>query len=223
MRKPIFDAVAAARGKPWDASSIAILDETLDRLGVPRDGETFTFDTARFFECVRAKFGALSQDQVDGFNAVLKAMTGSPIAFTAYAMATAWWETAKTMQPVREAYWVKNAEAWRKANLRYYPWYGRGYVQLTWEANYVRADKELGLAGELTANPDKALEPDIAAAILRKGMDGGWFTGKSFSTYLPARGLADTLQFREARRIINGVDKRDEIAALAISFQEALS
>ena len=63
----------------------------------------------------------------------------------AYIMATAWWETAHTVEPVKEAYWVKNAEAWRKKNLRYYPWYGRGYVQLTWERNYIHAGKQLGL------------------------------------------------------------------------------
>lgn len=52
----------------------------------------------------------------------------------AYVLATVEWETAKTFKPVREAFWL--SEAWRKKNLRYYPFYGRGYVQLTWEKNY---------------------------------------------------------------------------------------
>ena len=56
-----------------------------------------------------------------------------PTAWCAYGLATAWWETNKTMQPVREAYWL--SEAWRKPNLRYYPHYGRGYVQLTWKGD----------------------------------------------------------------------------------------
>ena len=38
----------------------------------------------------------------------------------AYLLATAFWETARTMQPVDEAFWL--SEAWRKKNLRY----GRG-------------------------------------------------------------------------------------------------
>lgn len=37
MRAPIFAAVASARGKPWDAPSIAVLDAALDTLGVPSD------------------------------------------------------------------------------------------------------------------------------------------------------------------------------------------
>lgn len=36
-RQPIFDAVKAARGRPWQAQDIAILDAALDALGVPRD------------------------------------------------------------------------------------------------------------------------------------------------------------------------------------------
>ena len=34
----------------------------------------------------------------------------------AYLLATAFWETARTMQPVVEAFWL--SEAWRKKNLR---------------------------------------------------------------------------------------------------------
>ena len=34
----------------------------------------------------------------------------------AYILATAYWETARTMHPVVEAYWL--SEEWRKKNLR---------------------------------------------------------------------------------------------------------
>jgi hypothetical protein len=44
-------------------------------------------------------------------------------------------------------------------------YYGRGFIQLTWEDNYIAAEKELGLTG-LHANPDLALEPENAAKIL---------------------------------------------------------
>ncbi|MCK9378318.1 MAG: TIGR02594 family protein, partial [Syntrophobacterales bacterium] len=54
---------------------------------------------------------------------------------SAYVLATTEWETGHTFKPVREAYW--HDEEWRRRNLsRYYPYYGRGYVQLTWEDNY---------------------------------------------------------------------------------------
>jgi hypothetical protein len=48
----------------------------------------------------------------------------------AYVLATTQWETAQTFKPVREAFWKD--EEWRRVNLaRYYPYYGRGFVQLT--------------------------------------------------------------------------------------------
>lgn len=42
--------------------------------------------------------------------------------------------------------------------------YGRGYIQLTWEDNYKAAEAALGIAG-LAANPALALEPENAAKI----------------------------------------------------------
>ncbi|MFL6728068.1 MAG: hypothetical protein ACJ8FS_16370 [Sphingomicrobium sp.] len=124
------------------------------------------------------------------------------------------------MEPVKEAFWL--GEDWRKANLRYYPWYGRGFVQLTWEANYKRADDELNLGGTLIADPDLALQPGIAAKILRLGMEQGWFTRKALKDYLPLSGRAGYDAYKEARRIINGTDKWDVIAKEAQSFEAAL-
>lgn len=183
----------------------------------------------KFYATVRARLeadGKLDQAQVEGCEAVLTACVGLPLAWTAYALATAWHETAATMQPVREAYWL--SEAWRKKHLaRYYPWYGRGYVQLTWEANYRRADKELGLGGALLADPDVALQPDIAAEIMRRGMMEGWFAGDSrgrhtFARHLPSKGVATRAQYISARRIINGTDKADLIEDYAQAFERAL-
>ena len=134
----------------------------------------------------------------------------------AYVLATACWETGRTMKPVKEAYWVKNAEAWRKKNLRYYPWYGRGFVQLTWEANYVRAGKILNL--DLTTNADKVMEPEISALILVHGSAEGWFTGKKLSDYITLK----KSDFIGARRIINGTDKARAIADIAKDYDKAL-
>ena len=127
----------------------------------------------------------------------------------AYVLATAEWESNFTFEPVKEAYWVKNAEAWRKKNLRYWPWYGRGLVQLTWEANYRKAGKAIGV--DLIADPDAAMEPENSVAILVLGMKHGWFTGKRLSDYFDLK----RSEFIGARRMINGTDKAAEIAALA--------
>ncbi len=133
----------------------------------------------------------------------------------AYILATAYWETARTMKPVKEAYWL--SEDWRRKNLRYYPWYGRGYVQLTWEANYKRAQNKTGYC--VHDDPANALEADAASIILVVGSMEGWFTGKKIGDYI-------TLQksdFRNARRVINGTDKASQIAEIARDYDAALT
>jgi putative chitinase len=187
-------------------------------------------DAQAFFKVIREKFGSLDQEQVEGFNSLLQAMGAAswPIAWAAYGLATAWHETNRSMQPVEEAYYlankVKNLDAWRQKNLsRYYPWHGRGYVQLTWERNYKNADKELGLNGALIGDRSLALRPDIAAKIMVRGMEEGWFTGKKTSDYLPANGPATLEDYRRARPIINAMDKAALIAGQAEAFEAALT
>ena len=120
------------------------------------------------------------------------------------------------MLPVIEAYWL--SEDWRKKNLRYYPWYGRGFVQLTWEDNYKLADKKLGLNGEMLKNPSLAQVPKYASEILVLGSKEGWFTGKKLSDYI----TRTTKDYKNARRVINGVDKAQKIANEASIFEKAL-
>jgi putative chitinase len=179
-------------------------------------------DAGTFFASVRQSFGALEQSQVAGFERLLQAygVARWPLAFAAYGLATAWRETAKKMQPVREAYWL--SEEWRKANLKYYPWYGRGDVQLTWQRNYARADEELGLGGAMVADPDVALRPDVSARVMVHGMEAGWFSGKRLLDYLPLSGRAGFDAYKQARRIINGTDAWEEIAKNAQQFEAAL-
>lgn len=133
----------------------------------------------------------------------------------AYVCGTSFWETARTMKPVREAFWL--SEAWRKKNLRYYPHYGRGYVQLTWLRNFVFAGEKLGV--DLVTDPDVVMQPAIAAKILVRGSLEGWFTGKKLSDYIT---LAKS-DFVGARRIINGTDRAATIAAIARDYDKALT
>lgn len=139
---------------------------------------------------------------------------GLSIYQIAYILATVYWETARTMKPVKEAFWKD--EAWRKKNLRYYPWYGRGFVQLTWESNYEKAS--FALKKDFLSNPDKVMDPDVATQILVEGMVGGWFTGKPLKNYIEG----DNVDYFKARKVVNGMDKASEIAALAESYEEAL-
>ena len=175
-----------------------------------------------FFDRVRAKpfAGSLTQKQVDGLNAILDAAGKhgvKDVRHLAYALATAYHETARTMQPIAEYGKGKGQKYGVKGKYGQVP-YGRGYVQLTWDENYERADRELGLNGALLKNFDLALKPDIAAAIMFRGMAEGWFTGKKLGDYFS--GTKDDPV--GARRIINGTDKASTIAGYHRDFLAAL-
>lgn len=134
----------------------------------------------------------------------------------AYVLATTQWETAHTFKPVKEAFWLN--EGWRERNLkRYYPYYGRGYVQLTWKKNYEKyADI---MQEDLVNDPDLALLPEIALFILCHGFKHGVFTGHTLEQWVSSHGI----DYMNARRCINGVDKALEIADLAEEYFEEIS
>ncbi len=185
-----------------------------------------------FFSEVRKHFGRLSQAQVDGFNTILKAAEGRQVSHVAYILATAWHETRRTMQPVRETLAKTDAQAvarleraWKAGKLpqvkipywRYddtgRTWLGRGYVQLTHKDNYRKASAMVSV--DLLGNPSLAMRPDIAAKILVEGCAVGLFTGRPLSNYLPG-------DYVNARRVVNGLDKAQAIAAHAAAFEAAL-
>jgi putative chitinase len=64
-------------------------------------------DPKAFFEVVRVELfgGSIAQDEVDGINAILDAWAASPVTdwrWTACALATAYHETARRMEPIAE-------------------------------------------------------------------------------------------------------------------------
>jgi hypothetical protein len=132
----------------------------------------------------------------------------------AYVLATAEWETNHTFKPVKEAYWL--SEGWRQRNLRYYPYYGRGFVQITWDFNYKKFSDILEV--DLVGDPDMALEPNIATQILVYGFKYGTFTGRRLERYI----YEGNTDFYHARRCINGLDKASEIAKLAEKYLRTL-
>jgi putative chitinase len=224
-RRLVFDAVRKVLGRSFTPSEVLTIDNAIS-LAMAGTQPSKLVNPAGFYASVRGALGALSQAQVDGFEALLEAMGEArwPLAWTAYGLATAWWETAKAMQPVAEAYFLgdKKAASFRKT-LRYYPWYGRGYPQLTWEKNYKWADEQCCLNGALMTDPDLALRPDIAAKIMVKGMEQGAFSPpNSLGRHLPACGRAGHDAYVAARRIINGTDHSEEIAKIAQAFEAAL-
>ncbi len=127
----------------------------------------------------------------------------------AYGLATAEHETGGTFDPVREGHHLgARADRWRRS-LRYYPFYGRGFIQLTWMSNYRKFSTLLGV--DLVGDPDLALEPERAAWIMAYGLKHGTFTGHKLEDYITAA----RCDFRNARRCVNALDRADHIAGLA--------
>ncbi len=178
----------------------------------------------KFYAAIRPLFGKITTPQFEGIQAKLAAFAaaGSPIAHVAYGLATSFWETDRKMQPVPEIGRGRGKAYGKPGKHKGQVAYGRGDVQLTWDYNYERADAELELKGALTSNYDRAMETEISAQIMVRGMTEGWFTGKRFSSYLPAKGPATVVEFTSARRIINGIDRAEKVAGYAMSFQAAL-
>lgn len=193
-------------------------------------------DRAAFFAAVRSSLfgGRLKQGQVDGLNVILeeaeKRLTDP--RQIAYVLATAYHETGRTIQPVRETFATSDASAiarldkafrdgklgqvktpyWREG------WFGRGYVQLTHRDNYAKMSAVVGV--DLVSDPGRAMEPRIAALILVEGMKRGSFTGKGLDLYFPAGGNP---KWQDARRIVNGTDRAATIADYARKFHAALT
>jgi hypothetical protein len=174
-----------------------------------------------FFAHIRATIfgGNLTQSQVDGINAILafwSVIENVDFRFVAYALATAYWETDRTLQPIAEygkghghSYGLPDPDTGKV-------YYGRGLVQLTWKFNYVTMSQVTGV--DLVNNPELALQPDIAAHIMVDGMLRGRFTGKKLIDFF--HGV--TSDWLHAREIINGLDHAQDIAGYAFHFFEAL-
>jgi len=171
--------------------------------------------------------GKLTQDQVNGMEAIIDGWKGTDIRQLSYALATVFHECAKTMQPITEygpvSYFNKyetgtdiGKRLGNTAKGDGYKFRGRGFVQITGRANYKKAGDKLGL--DLITKPEQALKLPIATAILHQGMAEGWFTGKKLGDYINPRGC----DFAHARRIINGMDCAGLIASYAEKFWRAL-
>lgn len=200
------------------------------------------FNRDFFFDHIREKLypDGLSSAQLAGHEAVLDAWEKDNARrddrWLAYILATAYHESAYTMQPVRETLansdeqaaarleaawdagklsWVKTPY-WRKdADGKY--WFGRGLVQITFKANYQTLGDAIGV--DLVANPDLALDLDVAIRVLFYGMLHGSFTGHKLGDYFNKT----KHDWVNARRIVNGLDRADRIAGYGKAYYAALS
>jgi putative chitinase len=176
-----------------------------------------------FFDYVRGHLfeGQLRQGQIEGLNAILAEWDSKYASkddrWLAYMLATTHHETDRRMQPIEE-YGKGKGRAYGKPDLvTGKTYYGRGFVQLTWKANYDAMGRKLNL--DLLKRPELALRLDAATQILFLGMLEGTFTGKKLNTYFNA----GTEDWVNARRIINGLDKANLIATYGRSYYASIS
>ncbi len=176
-----------------------------------------------FFDQVRKTLfdGKLKQSQVEGLAAILdgweKGYAKKDDRWLAYMLATAHHETDRTMQPIREYGRGKGRPYGVPDPATGQTYYGRGYVQLTWKDNYAAMAKFCG--ADLVKDADLALRPDYAAIVMFEGMTRGSFTGKKLANYFDGA----TEDWVNARRIINGLDKANAIAAYGKAYYAAIS
>lgn len=178
-------------------------------------------DRDRFFAAARAGAfgGKMSQGQMAGCTTILdgwEARNKTDLRQLAYMLATAKWETAHTMQPVAEYGHGAGSAYGAPDPVTGQTYYGRGYVQLTWKANYQKLSPWVGV--DLVNEPDLAMKPDVAAIILFEGMEQGLFTGVGLPRYFNDVAC----DWVNARRIINGTDRAETIAEIARAFYVAL-
>lgn len=203
---------------------------------------TVTLDRQSFFDTVQHSLfkGSLTPAQIEGMNAILDYWNANLATadrrWLAYILATAFHETAYTMQPVRETLatsdsraveiletafasgrlsWVKSPY-WR-ADEDGKCWLGRGLVQLTHKRNYEAMSEVTGI--DLVAHPDRAMEMAPAVTILIEGMLRGSFTSHRLCDHLNE----EREDWVNARRIVNGTDRAEKLADYAQTFLAAIS
>lgn len=187
----------------------------------------------KFYDSIRNSIfgGKLSVNQVNGTNVILDEWDRvgfADLRWLAYMLATAYHETASTMQPIEEYGKGKGRPYGKKLKMSGVAYalpnkiyFGRGLVQLTWFENYQLMGRLLNIP--LLENPELALQPNVSVKIMFEGMlrgssSFGDFTGKCLEQYFNAT----EEDWINARRIINGRDKASLISKYAKNFYTAL-
>ncbi len=195
-----------------------------------------------YAELEKAKFPAIKTEARADLNNLLgyieKDKEVTDLRWIAYMLGTVTVECARTWLPIEEygkgkthhgtsdkpgygdPVTVKDSAGKTFSNV----YYGRGFVQLTWEKNYASCGKELYRLNlvpsddELVLKPERALEPGLAYPVMSFGMRKGIFTGVSLKKYIHGA----TCDYYNARRIINGTNVADVIEGYAKKFEKAL-
>ena len=165
----------------------------------------------KYINACSEAFGKLDKTQEDSIYQIVKAFQkygDGDLNKLAYILATTRHES--NFRPIEERRAKPNQTDIYNLQNRYWPsgFYGRGFVQLTWQRNYQKMSDFLGV--DLVANPALALNPKYAAQILVYGMMNGSFTRKKLADYINDQ----SQDYYNARKTVNGTDR----AALIKSY-----
>lgn len=183
----------------------------------------------RFSLIYQKQYSTLSSASQTGLskliNFILNDQDITDLRWAAYMLATAKHETAHTLLPIEEygkgenkPYGIEITVTDENGQTHKNIYYGRGYVQLTWDYNYKTMSEKLNLGEEIYIHPDKALDENTAYEIMSYGMRHGTFTNHSLSRYISGV-LCD---YVNARRIVNGTDQAQLIAGYAAEIEQLL-
>ena len=185
-------------------------------------------DRQKFFAAYEAAFGAITKpERKAGLDALLGAAEAdthvTDVRWLAYMLATVKHECADRWLPIEEfgkgkglKYGTPVTVKDPQGNTFSHVYYGRGYVQLTWDWNYRSMGEKLG--NRLLYEPQLALDPVVAYNIMSIGMRNGSFAGKGLPKYINDQ----ECDYVNARRIINGTDKAQTIAGYATKLEAIL-
>jgi putative chitinase len=209
-----------------------------DKNGTDVNSSHQRFDRAAFFDAYKLEFGLLTVKQTEGLESLLSSMEYDNdlnyIHNMAYLLATVKHETADCFHPLAESGTVDSFNEYdpvlattstrreiakRNGNTSQgdgYEYRGRGFIKITWKNNYKKLGYTLGY--DLINYPDKVLDPLVAYKIMSYGMRKGIFTGKKLSDYISEH----QANYRDARRIIHGIDQADLIKSYAEKFENIL-
>lgn len=178
-------------------------------------------DKPYFYQRIRevGLFDKLVQAQVESLDAVLNECDkqGLTLKQCAYVFATAYHECYNPKTPETRLTPIVEfgGEKYLKSK-KYYPYYGRGLSQITWDYNYRKEAKRLNL--DLMNHPELILNIPTAANSHVYCMANGIYTGKKLSDYINDK----KTDYVNARRIVNGTDQAAKIAGYAEKFENCL-
>lgn len=174
----------------------------------------FQQKASRYIQACEKAFGELDPVQKDSIELIVRTFDSygdKDKNKLAYILATA--EHECSFRPIEEhrTYSARQEAYW------YTGYYGRGFVQLTHEKNYLKMSNLLGV--DFVKNPHLVLKPEYAARILVQGMMEGAFTRKPLGRYINA----EEQDYFNARRVVNGVDQANKIEGSANSIKQNMA